>query len=1048
VEWSEELNIVQYLYAHNGGGVAVGDINNDGLSDIYFTANQLPNKLYLNQGDFKFKDITEIAGVKGFEGFNSWTNGATMADINGDGYLDIYVSVVGRYKQFFGHNQLFINNGDLTFTESSEVYNLNIVGFSQQAYFFDYDLDGDLDMYQLRHAVHKPEVYRKGKSRTKRDSLTGDLLFNNQNNRFIDVSANAGIWGGAAGYGLAAGISDIDNNGFPDIYVSNDFHENDFLYYNNGDGTFTEKGANFFGHTSRFSMGNDISDINNDGWSDIITLDMKPYDEVIRKKSEGESSFNIYEFRQGYGYQHQYIRNMLQLNQGTLFESEVRFSEIGQQSGISATDWSWSPTVADFDNDGWKDLFITNGIPQRPNDLDYINFVYNKYSKSLTDIELAKKMPDGSVPNFVFKNDKKLGFKDVSKKWGLDLIGYSMGASYGDLDNDGDLDLVVNNLNDKASIYKNNSREIENGNFLRIKVKGKDNNTNGIGAKILVKAGGLQQFQEVFPTRGWLSSVEPIVHFGCGKINSIDTLKIVWPDGASQILENVASNTVLELEWENATLMKNHSNKHVKFFEEVSNSGIDFIHKENEYRDFERERLMLHKLSDSGPKLAVGDVNGDQLVDFYIGGAKNQAGIIYIQIQDEEHLFQKVIIEDFTKDRDYEDVDATFFDADSDGDLDLYVVSGGGEHSNDRMLTDRLYRNNGSGNFARDKAVNVTNTNGSVVEAADFDNDGHIDLFVGTRSIIGSYGLSPKSHILWNNGKGAFFPAKDEINMKLGMVTDATYLNEIGELYVVGEWMPITIVKFNGRNLIVTSIKNTSGWWNTIHANDMDEDGDKDLLVGNYGTNSMFTPTVTQPLGLYIKDFDANSSTDPILTYWKDGKEHIYVGLNELMGQLVTVRKRTNNYEDYAKRSLDVMNIEADSANMERKKVVTLESLYVENLGGGNYNLIPLPEEVQRSPIHGFASADFDGDGKKDAVAVGNSYGYQPNIGRADASYGNYLKNNGKGSFVSITPYKSGLALDGQARDITLLEGSDKNIMPILLVTRNNDAPVIFKCKL
>ena len=460
-----------------------------------------------------------------------------MADVNGDGFLDIYVSMVGKYKQFNGHNQLFINNKDLTFTEASKEYGLDIVGFSQQAFFFDFDLDGDLDMYQLRHAIHKPEVYKYKGFRNKRDSLTGDLLFKNENNKFIDISESAGIYGGSTGYGLAAAISDIDNNGYPDIYISNDFHENDFLYYNNGDGTFTESGTHSLGHTSRFSMGNDISDINNDGLFDIISLDMKPYDEKIKKKSEGEALFNIYNYRLGFGYHYQYSRNMLQINRGKLFNSGVQFSEIGQQTGIDATDWSWGPLVADFDNDGWKDIFITNGIPHRPNDLDFINFAYNEKAKYLTDKELISLMPDGAVPNFAFKNDGKLGFQNVSKEWGVDFIGYSMGAAYGDLDNDGDIDVVINNLNDKASILENNTQEINKNNFLKVKINGPKANRFGIGSKIEVHTDKLSQTIEVFPTKGWLSSMSSIIHFGLGSNDSIRLIKITWPGGTSQIIK-------------------------------------------------------------------------------------------------------------------------------------------------------------------------------------------------------------------------------------------------------------------------------------------------------------------------------------------------------------------------------------------------------------------------------------------------------------------------------------------------------------------------------
>ncbi len=1044
VEETEDLNIVEYLYAHNGGGVAIGDINNDGLADIYLTANQLSNKLYLNQGNFVFKDITEYSGVKGIEGHNSWTNGATMADVNGDGLLDIYVSVIGRYKQLQGHNQLYINNGNLTFTEASEEYNLDIVAFSQQAYFFDYDLDGDLDMYQLKLATLKPEVYVKESSRTKRDNLTGDALFRNENNKFIDVSTEAGIYGGSAGFGLAAGISDIDDNGYPDIYVSNDFHENDFLYYNNGNGTFTENGNNSLGHTSRFSMGNSISDINNDGLPDIISLDMKPYDEEIRKKSAGEASFNIYDYRLSYGYHYQYTRNMLHLNRGKLFGDEVVFSEIGQQAGIDATDWSWSPLVGDFDNDGWKDLFITNGILQRPNDLDYINFAYNEHAKRLTNRELVNKMPDGAVPNIAYKNDGKLGFKNVSEEWGIDFVGYSMGAAYGDLDNDGDLDLVINNLNSAANIYRNNSREFEKGNFLRIVLNGPPKNPFGVGAKIVVKTQDLEQTQEAYPTRGWLSSVDPIVHFGLGLKDSSVSVRVVWPGGVSQDLNHVPANSTLELDREDARVFKEDRVESHKLFQEVVTSGIEFVHKENDYNDFKSERLLPHKLSSQGPKLAVGDVNGDGLTDFYICGARGQSGELYLQTGNDRQKFRKKDEKEFLSDREYEDADATFFDADNDGDLDLYVVSGGSQNQENFLLTDRFYLNNGLGDFIRSEDSTNVSTNGSVVVARDFDEDGHADLFIGARSVIGSYGLSPKSNVLWNMGNGKFCMDDSQGKLlELGMITDALSFGDSNTLFIVGEWMPITKLNFSGRTIQVESFESTSGWWNTIHADDMDGDGDLDLLVGNYGTNSILKPTASRPLGLYVKDFDGNSSTDPLITYWQDDKERVFVGLDELKSQLVSIRKGSNSYGDYAKKTFGEIITEPMRVNMIHKKVETFETMYLENTGTGNFNITPLPTEVQWSAVSGFATADFDGDTFKDILTLGNFYESQPYIGRADASFGNFLRGDGSASFVPVEPRNSGWNIRGEVRDLKLIEDEKGATDPIILVSRNNDTPLL-----
>lgn len=1041
---SEALNIVEYLYAYNGGGVGIGDINNDGLPDIYFTANQLPNKLYLNKGGLIFEDITETADVAGLSGPNSWSTGVTMADVNGDGYLDIYLSVVSGYKQLQGHNQLFINNGDLTFTEASKDFGLNVVGFCQQGYFFDYDLDGDLDLYQLRHAVHKSEVYADAANRKIRDSLSGDLLLKNDNNKFTDVTDISGINSGSSGYGLAAGVADLDNNGCPDIYVSNDFHENDFLYFNNCDGTFSELGMISMGHTSRFSMGNDIADFNNDGLLDIFTTDMKPFNEVIRKKSAAESSPEIYDFRLSFGYQNQYSRNMLQLNRGPLFGTGSQFSEVGQQAGIQATDWSWAPLIIDLDNDGWKDLLITNGIRHRPNDLDYINFAYNENAKTFSDKELIEIMPDGAVHNFAFKNNGKLGFIDVSKEWGLNHKGYSMGASYADLDNDGDIDLVVNNLNGEAVVYRNNAQQLCNSNYLKVKLIGPPQNSFGIGAKVTVFSGDNKQTLELNPSRGWLSSTDHTLHFGLGKNKKITSVEVIWPDGKKQVLREVNINNILKLTYKYALTLPETQKEIPKLFAGTELGNISYKHNENKFSDFEAERLLLRKLSTEGPKITIGDVNGDGLTDFYISGANKQAGELYIRNEEEKSYFTKSSIKCFEEDSSFEDTDGVFFDLDADGDQDLYVVSGGGEKSSCDKLGDRIYINDGNGNFEHFQSLSKVISNGSAVIAKDFDDDGNIDIFLGARSVEGSYGLSPRSTILWNLGNGNLKPdSKVDSFLDLGMVTDAVFFDDSKELFVVGEWMPITIIGFKGRNVSIRHISKSSGWWNTIHADDMDGDGDQDLLVGNQGTNTGFKPTPESPLGLYVKDFDGNGSTDPIFTYWKQGKEWVYQDLDELKGQMVSIWKRFRNYHDFATKTADQVITKSMRKDMVFRKAEILESVYIENQGRGQFIMEPLPSEAQWSSIFGFETADFDRDNIMDIVTVGNFYAHPPSIGRADASYGNFLKGVGKRKFLSIEPRNSGWVISGEARDVKIL--SREKEQTLLLVARNNDAPLIFK---
>lgn len=1046
---TEEININQYLYAHNGGGVSIGDINNDGLPDIYFTANQLPNKLYLNKGDFIFEDITEKANVAGLSGPTSWTTGVVMVDINHDGWLDIYVSQVANYRSFTGKNQLYINNGDLTFTEKANQYGLDFETHSQQAAFFDYDLDGDLDMYHLNHGVHNPDVYGKADIRFQRDFLAGDRLMRNDNGSFHDVSEEAGIYGGAIGYGLAVGVGDLDNNGCPDIFVSNDFHENDYVYYNNCDGTFREDIKGTLGHTSTFSMGSDIADFNNDGLLDIITLDMKPDDEIIRKKSAGTDPYEIYNYKLSYGYFYQYPRNMLQLNRGNLFANNVQFSEIGQLAGLDATDWSWSALMTDLDNDGWKDVFITNGILRRPIDLDYIHYTYDdeNVAKNKSSLELAYKMPDGAVHNYAFKNSGKLVFEDVSSLWGFDEIGYSMGTAYGDLDNDGDQDLVINNLNAPASIYKNNIESLNENSFVKVILKGEGENTFAVGASVVIETELTKMTQVVSPTRGWLSSVDYTLTFGLGNAEAIKKLEVTWPDGRVITMENPGMNQTHVLLQKNAVAkdfskslaMRNPFVRNI-----TESSGISFVHLENSSNDFSIEPLMPHQLSSEGPPIAVGDINQDGYDDFYIGGASGQAGELYYQTVGDSVSFRKYHTNLFEADRNQEDTGATFFDADGDDDLDLFVVSGGYQNMFGSLNENRLYINDGNGSFERSsQKFPKATTMSSCVVAADFNNDGRNDLFVGTRAIQGKYGVSPDSYLFWNEGNEQFRldTTQNSPLHALGMVTSAVWLSESKELAIVGEWMPITFLKFHNRKMEKRELNGTSGWWNTIHADDLDGDGDLDLLAGNLGLNSNLRATSKEPVKLYVRDFDDNATTESLLTYYRQGEEWIFPGLDEIKKQMPSIRYRYNDYTSFANsRFAEVFSKEVIGSAIT-KQVTMLASVVMINHGNSEYEIKPLPVEAQFSPIYAFVTSDINADGIPDILAAGNFYGSTPEIGRFDASYGNCFFSSSDMNFTPIEPGSSGFSIYGEVRCMKALKSarSDK-----ILVSRNNASPRLF----
>ena len=1049
---SADFNIINYLYYYDGGGVAVGDVNNDGLPDLYFTSNLGSNHLYLNKGNYQFEDVTARAGVADSGG---WKTGVTMADVNGDGLVDIYVSGVD-YLTMHGRNVLYINNGDGTFTDRTKEYGLDHVGHSTQALFFDYDGDGDLDMYLLTHSTRHNLV--RFPLHPPPDQPTGDRLLRNDGGHFVDVTDRAGIQGSAEGYGLGVVASDVNLDGCPDLYVANDFEEDDHLYINNCDGTFTESIARSMGHTSKSSMGVDAADFNNDGRPDVIVLDMLPERQDIRNTSASTENMAAFYLKRDAGFHPQYTRNTLQLNRGT-----GRFSDIGALAGVAATDWSWAPLFADLDNDGRKDLFVTNGIYRRPNDLDYVGYVAKDSIQASLGLGITKenldpllrRMPHVPIANYAFHNNGDLTFTNEAQAWGLDQPGFSNGAVYVDLNNDGALDLVVNNLNAPAAIYRNRARELTGNHYLRVVLRGAGMNTAGIGAKVIARTGATVQLLEQEPTRGFQSSVDPRLHFGLGAATRVDSLTVIWPDRRFQVLTDVPADTTLTL------LQSSASGRYVYPHGAVSTTsgGQLFVdaseriqgaapHKENPFSDLTLQPLLPHYISTEGPALAVADVNGDGREDIYLGGAKWQAGQLLLQQAD--GTFRPTPEPAFQADSLFEDVDAAFFDADGDGHPDLYVVSGGNEFwGNDDALRGRLYHNDGNGHFQRvPDAIPPFFENGSCVVPGDFNHDGHIDLFVGSRVISRQYGATPHSHLLQNDGHGHFVDVTAEKApglAQVGMVTAAAWIDYDHDgqldLVVVGEWMPIRVFhQENGRFVDRTAevgLKGTEGWWNSVTVADVNGDGRPDLVLGNLGLNSLLHATPAEPARLYVGDFAHNGVLEQVLTSYTDGVSYPIAGRDELVRLIPRLQSRYPTYASFgASRIEDIFS----SAELKRAQLLeahTFASSVAINTGNGTFTLQPLPVEAQLAPIRAVVADDFDGDGHIDLLVAGNLYGVPPDLGRYDASYGLLLKGTGNGQFTTVDMDQSGLAIEGQVphmAPITLAGGRRA-----IAVARNND---------
>jgi len=1055
--YSDEFNIYTYRNFYNGGGVGLGDVNNDGLLDVYLTANQLPNRLYINKGNFVFEDVTETAKLSGNR---AWSTGVSMVDINSDGWLDIYVCNSGDVNGDNRQNEFFINNGDGTFSEKAQEMGLADSGLSTHAAFFDYDKDGDLDVYLLNNSFTAIGSFNlQINERAIRDKKGGDKLFRNDSGKFIDVSEEAGIFGSEIGFGLGVSVADLDKDGWLDLYISNDFFERDYIYMNNGDGTFSEDLENQMRSTSLSSMGSDVADITADGLPEIFITEMLPENEERYKTTMTFENWDKYQYNLKNGYYHQFTRNTLHLNNGISFGNNLTFSEVGRLAGVEATDWSWSALITDFDNDGHKDLFVANGLAQDILDQDYLRYISNEEITKMIVTErgvdykkLIDIIPITKISNFAYAGDSNLGFKDVTNYWGLDTPSHSSGSAYGDLDNDGDLDLIVNNVNMPTFIYKNNSTELlKENNYLKVKLIGEKNNINAVGTKVTIKSDKQIFYLEQSPIRGFQSTVDNIMHFGLGEISSIDSLIVDWYYGKRSVLTDLAVNQIVVIDEKEAQMTEPKEkikNKNKSLFKNISETiDLDYSHVENNYVDFDRDRLLYHMKSTEGPKIDVGDVNNDGLMDFYIGGAKNSPGKLFLNIGQNKYKSSNADL--FEKDKQSEDSQVVFFDADNDGDIDLYVSSGGVEYfSGSYALYDRLYINNGFGEFTRSSQLLPTSNpeSTSVVIPNDFDKDGDLDLFVGIRLKPGSIGVPQNGYILENNGKGEFTDVTLELAPELiglGMITDAKWTDfdndDDHDLIIVGEWMGIKLFENDDSNFNEISnnvgLKNTSGWWNRIASSDIDNDGDIDFIVGNHGLNSRFKASVDEPISCYINDFDNNGSIEQIVCRYNEGESYPLVLRHDLIKQLPHLKKKYVNYSQYKGQTINDFFNEKELESSIVHEVTMLESVMLINNGKGSFKIKPLPKETQLSPLYAILASDIDKDGNVDLILGGNLHNVKPEIGRYDASYGHFLKGLGNGEFVTYSMDESGLILNGEIRDFKTLNQIQNNL---LLIARNN----------
>ncbi|WP_246848988.1 VCBS repeat-containing protein [Aquimarina sp. U1-2] len=1047
----KNTNILTYRNFYNGGGVAIGDINNDGLPDVYLTANQKDNKLYLNKGNFEFEDISVTSKTTGK---NAWSTGVVMVDINADGLLDIYVCNAGNEKGDNQKNELFINNGDLTFTEKAEEYQLADSGFTTHAAFFDYDLDGDLDVYILNNSfipVSSLGFSNKRNVRAKDWNIPdilkggGDKLLRNDDGKFVDVSESAGIYGSLIGFGLGVTVGDVNHDMLPDIYVSNDFYERDYLYINQGGGTFSEDIKNWIQHMSISSMGADLADLNNDGHPEIFVTDMLPEDDQRLKETSNFESYDIYTLKQSRDFYHQYMQNSLQLN-----HNGQSFSEIAFYSDVAQTDWSWGALLFDIDNDGYRDIFVSNGIYHDLTNQDFMNFFANDIIQNMVLTgkkeaidSIINKMPSTPIPNYAFKNNGDLTFTDKSSIWGLAEPTFSNGAAYGDLDNDGDLDLIVNNFNMPAFVYQNNS-DTDKNRYVKIRLMGVDKNTFAIGSVVKVYAQDQVLRKEIIPSRGFQSSVEYTITIGLGTIKKIDSLHVIFPNKKMTTVKDVAYNSTLTLHQKDATReyqipskMKNH------YFEEVDHNLSP--HQEDTYVDFDYEGLLYQMQSREGPALAVGDVNDDGNEDVFIGGAFGQTGKLYLQTSKGELKPSK-----FETENAFEDVVAVFEDIDGDHDIDL-IIGSGGNFAKARTGV-RYYTNDGAGNFSIGGIIVPTLSNIAAIAASDYDEDGDIDLFIGSHSTVGTYGITPKSYLMENDGNGNFtdvtqLKAKGLSN--IGMLTDATWqdIDADGkkDLIVVGEWMSPKIFTNSGDRLtsFPSSLDSISGWFNVVKAKDLDKDGDIDLVLGNRGLNAPYQATAKKPLKMFVSDFDQNGSIEQIITQ-TIGTKDIPIHLrNDIASQINVLKKQNLKYSEYAKKSIQELFSEKVLDNATVKTVNNFVSFVAYNNGNGNFEVQELPKEAQLSCINAVETEDFNNDEVPDLILAGNNHNFIPQFSRLDASKGNIMIGNKNHNYVNQT--STGFLVQDEVKAMRWITNARREKQ--LIVAINNNAHKIFKLK-